>query len=257
MKLHINLSVKKKYHTFVISACIFILMTYQQHNIKFQASVCFEELYPLGGLQAFVGTPWYSDTDYLPPKDTSVNPARMLFCLKWTEYLISLIYRMLLSKAARYLAVTASLINIIIRIFSPPTLHNTKINLWSKGQRHLSRDIIDLLEASMGCYWCLQTPRDYTQTHISVKLSSSFYFHSAWNLQPSALQTKVAGVVDCIHRSCRREWAMLISELTARDLTGEVGVWQIREWWIQFWTAQDDFSMGGRKLAQVKLSCAR
>lgn len=147
-------------------------MAYRQQRLKFHTSVCFERIVFSRRLQAFVGTPSYSDADYLPLKDTSVNPARLLFSLKWTEYLITLIYRMLLSKAARYLAVTGLLINIIIRIFSPPTLppvyavfcwqSETKINLWSKGQWYLSRDIIDLLEASMGCYWCLQTPRDYT-----------------------------------------------------------------------------------------------
>ncbi len=47
--------------------------------------------------------------DYPPVKDTSVNPARLLFALKRTEYLITLIYRMLLSKASYYLAVTDSL----------------------------------------------------------------------------------------------------------------------------------------------------
>lgn len=47
--------------------------------------------------------------DYPPMKDTSVNPARLLFALKRTEYLITLIYRTLLSKASYYLAVTDSL----------------------------------------------------------------------------------------------------------------------------------------------------
>lgn len=42
-------------------------------------------------------------------KDTSVTPARLLFALKTTERLITLIYRMLLSKASYYLAVTDSL----------------------------------------------------------------------------------------------------------------------------------------------------
>lgn len=44
-----------------------------------------------------------------PLKDTSVNPARLLFPLKRTEYLITLIYRTLLSKASHYPAVTDSL----------------------------------------------------------------------------------------------------------------------------------------------------
>lgn len=48
-------------------------------------------------------------SDYIPVKDTSVNPARLLFALKTTEHLITLIYRMLLSKASYYLAVTDSL----------------------------------------------------------------------------------------------------------------------------------------------------
>lgn len=83
---------------------------------------CFETIVFSRCFQAFVGTPLDSDTDYLPLKDTSVNPARLLFSLKWTEYLITLIYRILLSKAPRYLAVTGSLINIIIRIFTPLAL---------------------------------------------------------------------------------------------------------------------------------------
>lgn len=179
MILHINHSVKKRYHTFVIPACIFVLKAYQQQRLKFPTSLCFERVVFSRCLQAFVGTPSYSDTDYLPPKDTSVNPARLLFSLKWTEYLITLICRMLLSKTARYHTVTGSLINIIIRSFSPPTLprvyccffagnQTKKKNLWSKGQQYLSRDIMDLLEASMGCYWCLQPPREYTQTHINT-----------------------------------------------------------------------------------------
>lgn len=69
----------------------------------------FEKLYSPRCLQAFARTPSISDADYPALKDTSVNPARLLFSLKRTEYLITLIYRMLLSKASHYLAVTDSL----------------------------------------------------------------------------------------------------------------------------------------------------
>lgn len=72
-------------------------------------SVSFEKLYSLGVYRHLCGHLGFSDTDYLPLKDTSVNVARLLFSLKRTEYLITLIYRMLLSKASCYLAVTDSL----------------------------------------------------------------------------------------------------------------------------------------------------
>lgn len=182
MILHINHSIKTNPpHALVVSARIFILMAWWAAETIIQH--CFESIVFSRCFQAFVGTPLDSDTDYLPLKDTSVNPARLLFSLKWTEYLITLIYRILLSKAARYLAVTGSLINIIIRIFTPPALSrvfiylfftvfcwqsDSKTNLWSKGQSYLSWDIMDLLEKPMGCYWCLQTSRDYTQAHINA-----------------------------------------------------------------------------------------
>lgn len=130
-------------------------------------------------LQAFIGTPSNSGTDYPLLKDPSVNLARLLFSLKRTEYLITLIYRMLLRKASRYLAVTDTLINIIIRIFTSPAAlwillfsfrnqTSAKIHLWSKGQTYLSWIIMDLLEEFIECYWRLQTLRDDTQTHIKT-----------------------------------------------------------------------------------------
>lgn len=122
MILHINHSIKKKnvppricgFSPHFYFNGVWTAETIIQH--------CFESIVFSRCFQAFVGTPLDSDTDYLPLKDTSVNPARLLFSLKWTEYLITLIYRILLSKAARYLAVTGSLINIIIRIFTPLAL---------------------------------------------------------------------------------------------------------------------------------------
>lgn len=183
MILHIKHSIKKNTPPRI---CRFSLHFYFNGVWAAETIIqhCFETIVFSRRLQAFVGTPLDSDTDYLPLKDTSGNPARLLFSLKWTEYLITLIYRILLSKAARYLAVTGSLINIIIRIFTPPALSHvfiyfiffivfcwqsdSKTNLWSKGQRYLSWDIMDLLEKPMGCYWCLQTSRDYTQAHINA-----------------------------------------------------------------------------------------
>lgn len=212
-------------------------MAYLQQTIKFHTPVCFERMVFSRCSQAFVGTASYSDADYLPPKDTSVNPARLLFSLKWTEYLITLIYRMLLNKAACYLAVTGTLINIIIRIFSPPTSLRVyccfllALRQQNKSLKWRAEIPIERYDRFIGgIYGVLLMPsnpqRLYTNPHSytsnkewSVKLSSerkSFYFYSAWYLQPSVLQTNVAGVGDCIHCYYRHKWARLISELAGR-----------------------------------------